>query len=369
MKALGKGILLLAVVVVGGILVFGSGGFPTGTTGGTTPIGSLTDTTPVTSTTGQIFNGDLEVTNTGGDSNDPAITYDGSTDYNIICYERIGNDVRNWEVLDSGDDTLTEAMTIPVRKTTGTDAGITEMWCELSAEAGGQSVIIDKDGTIKANPRIDTAVYEDPDLDQTPTWVFRVNLLDIANADPNNVPTLNLRLKFMENAVSADFDQTTLSVANAGTGNHENRIKNNIDFVTTSTSNDSGAIGLSQIQVKLNSTEDTTWDENASYMEVPNGASVQRIKLSAMDRIDLTSSTTYKFKYGTDIASANLIVVPKSGDPEVDVPLILFTNFNLADQALCTEVEFKYVDSFNTFTTTSVDVEVAEGAIGDECTL
>jgi len=368
MKPLGTGILLLAVVVVGGILVFNSD-FGSGGTGGTTPIGSLTDTAPVVSQTGQIYNGDLNVSTEARDSNDPATTYDGSTDYDIICYERIGDDVRNWEVLDSGDDSVTESMIIPIRKSIGSDAGIVEAWCELSTESGGTATIIDKDGTIQANARIDTAVYEDPNLDQTPTWVFRVNLLDISSNDPNTTPSLNLRLKLMESATSADFDQTTASIANSGTGNHENRVKNNIDFVTTSSSNDSGAIALSQIIVKLNDTDDVLWDENASYLEVPNGASMQRIKLSQMDRIDLTSTTSYKYKYGNDIATANLIVVEKSGDPEVDVPLVLFTNFSAGDQALCTEVEFKYVDSFNAFSTTSNDVEIAEGLVGDECTL
>jgi len=119
----------------------------------------------------------------------------------------------------------------------------------------------------------------------------------------------------------------------------------------------------------LNVTDDTIYDANSSYIEVPNGASVQRIKLSQMDDNELTSTTTFKFKYGNDVATANLIVVEKSADPEISVPLILFTNFSNTDDAICTETEFKYVDSFNAFTTKSVDVEVAEGAVGDECTL
>lgn len=368
MKTLGKGIIGLAVIGVIAFVAFG-GELPSQGNGGTTVIGSVADTPVVTSTTGQTYNGNLEVSTTAIDSNDPATSYNGADDYDIICYERIGSDVRDWEVLDAGADSDGTAMDIPVRKTIGSDAGITEMWCEVSVESGGQMTFVDKDAIIQANARIDTAVYEDPDLDQTPTWVFRVNLLDVSPADPNQTPTLKLRLKMMEQATSADFDQTTASVANASTGNHENRIKNNIDFVTTSSSNDSGAIALSQVIITLNTTDDTIYDANSSYIEVPNGASTQRIKLSQMEDNELTSTTTFKFKYGNDVANANLIVVEKSDDPEIDVPLVLFTNFSVADQAICTETEFKYVDSFNAFSTTSNDVEVAEGAIGDECVL
>jgi hypothetical protein len=366
MKTSGKAII--AIVVVGVIAFVAYGGeFPSSGTGGTTVIGSVADTPVMTAVNGQSYNGDLLTTTNNIDSNDPATTYDGASDYSIICYERVGSDVRDWEVLDTGAIATGTEMSIPIRKTTSTDDGITEMWCEVSPSIGGQALYIDKDAVIQANSRIDTAVYEDPNLDQTPTWVFRVNLLDISPADPNQTPTLQLRLKSMEEAVSADLDPSTTSVSNAGTGNHENRIKNNIDFVTTSSGNDSGAKALSQIVIRLNTTDDTIFDANSSYIEVPNGASVQRIKLSQMDENELTSTTTFKFKYGNDVANANLIVVEKSADPEIATPLILFTNFSTTDQAICTQTEFKYVDSFNSFSTTSVDVEVAEGAIGDEC--
>ena len=370
MNNVGKGALALVavVVIVAGVMASQGTNFGS-TSAGQTTIGSLIETAPVTSTTGQGYNGDMITTFEGRDSNDPATTYSGIDDFDVICYERIGNDVRDWEVLGSGDDTqIKSPATIPIRKTTSTDAGITEMWCEIAVESGGASLIIDKDGIIKANSRIDTCIYEDPNLDQTPTWVCRVNLLDIsANDDPNNTPTLNLRLKFIENAVSGNLDQTTLDIENAGIGNHENRIKTNIDLITTSTSNDSGAVAVAQIQFKINDTDDVLWSENDSHIMIPNGNSDQRIKLSQMDRIDLTSTTSYKWKFGSDIATANIINVPKSGDPEVDIPIILFTNFSSADQALCTQLELKYVDAFNAFSTTTVDVEVSEGATGDSC--
>lgn len=364
------GVVLLAVVAV---VALGSGAIslPSGDTpAGQTQIGQLTETAPMTSEVGQVFNNNLIANWDGRDSNDPAITYDGQDDYDVICYERITDDVRNWEVLDNGDDsTSNETMNIPVRKTTATDAGVTEMWCEVAVEAGA-NLIIDKDGTVQANSLVDTCIYEDPDLDQTPTWVCRVNLLNVSPPDPNNTPEINLRLKFIEDATSADLDQTVASIANAGTGKHENRIKLNIDFVTTSTDNGAGAKGLVQITTLFNDTlSNDLWDPNNSMYEIPNGGTIQKIKLSQMDETPFQTQTMYKFKYGSDIATANIINIGKGGDPEVQTPLILTSNFQSADQALCIETEFKYSDAFNAFSVTSVDVEVAEGDVGDECTL
>ena len=287
MKKMGYGLLALVGIIVVGVFAFNGGDLPSFNqgTGGTTTVGSIGDVTPVVGL--QNYNGDLNVSTEGRDSNDPATTYSGATEYNIICYEKIGEDVNNWEVLDSGDDSATEDMIIPIRKASGADEGVMDMWCEVVVESASPSVIVDKDGTISANARIDTAIYSDPNLDQIDAWVFRVNVLDIAPNDPNNTPTMNLRLKFVEDATTANLDSTTASVAQAGTGSHENRLKWDIDFVTTSASNDAGAKALSRIQLRINDTDDTKYDINKSYIEVPNGASVQRIKLSQMDETEL----------------------------------------------------------------------------------
>lgn len=251
------------------------------------------------------------------------------------------------------------------------------MWIEITPESGGV-VLFDKDGTIRANQRIDTCIYDDPNLDQTPDWVCRVNLLDITpSADPNNIPTLNIRLKFMEDATSFNLDQTTASVINVGTGTMDNRLKFNADMITSNNENDSGAKALSQVQISVNATDgdDSLYDIGNSQIEVPMGANVQRIKLSQMDESALTSKIIYKWKYDQatgqrDVASANFIVVIKNGDPEVDFPIIFQTRFATATDALCIELELEYVDSFNVFSNTSNDVELVAGTVNaSPCTL
>jgi len=366
-------VLFIAVVAIGAFVLSGAD-IPL--RGGVVAPPAELVTTP-TIAGGQNFDGSLTTTFDGRDSNDPAITYSGITVYDTICYERVGDNVRDWEVLDGGDDaTSNEAQSIMVRKTTTADIGITEMWCEIEIEGAG-NVLMDKDATIRANSRIDTAIYDDPNLDQTSDWVFRVNLLDISPSDPNTIPSLELRLKFMEDASSANLDQTTPSLINIGTGTVDNRLKFNVDFVTTSTQNDSGAKAVSQIQISVNATngDDSLYDINNSMIEIPMGAQIQRIKLSQMDESPLTSQIIYKWKYDQatgqrDVASANFIVVPKNGDPEVDVPIIFQTRFSNANQALCIELELEYVDSFNVFSNTSNDVELVAGTQNDnECTL
>ncbi len=366
-------VLFIAVVAIGAFVLTGQDITLRG--GVVTPPAELVTTPTITG--GQNFDGSLTTTFDGRDSNDPAITYSGITVYDTICYERIGDNVRDWEVLDGGDDTTSnEAQSIMVRKTTSADVGITEMWCGIVVETGG-NVLVDKDATIRANSRIDTAIYEDPNLDQTAEWVYRVNLLDISPTDPNTIPSLELRLKFMEQASTANLDQTTPSLINIGTGTVDNRIKNNVDFITTSTQNDSGAKALSQIQISVNATngDDSLYDINNSMIEVPMGAQIQRIKLSQMDESPLTSVIIYKWKYDQatgqrDVASANFIVVQKNGDPEVDFPIIFQTRFASATDSLCIELELEYVDSFNVFSNTSNDVELVAGTTNPaECTL
>lgn len=366
-------VLFIAVIAIGAFVLSGADIPLRG--GVVTPPAEL-QTTP-TITGGQNFDGTLLTTFDGRDSNDPAITYSGITVYDTICYERIGDNVRDWEVLDGGDDsTSNEAQSIMIRKTTQADIGITEMWCGIVVESGG-NVLVDKDATIRANSRIDTAIYEDPNLDQTAEWVYRVNLLDISPTDPNTTPSLELRLKFMEQASTANLDQSVTDLINIGTGTVDNRIKNNVDFVTTSTQNDSGAKALSQIQISVNATngDDSLYDINNSMIEVPMGDSIQRIKLSQMDESPLTSVIIYKWKYDQatgqrDVASANFIVVIKNGDPEVDFPIIFQTRFATATDALCIELELEYVDSFNVFSNTSNDVELVAGTVNaSPCTL
>jgi len=351
-KTMGKAVIGLVVIVVIAVGAFAITGteIPFGAVpAGQTVVPTVTDTGLLAVPAGgQPYNGDLTVTSNGRDSNDPAVTYTGATVYDIICYERVGDDVRDWEVLDGGDDTASETMTIPIRKTTASDSGITEMWCEIVRETGGAGVLIDKDGIIQANQRIDTCIYEDPNLDQTADWVCRVNVLDISPPNPNIIPTLELRLKFLEQASTANLDQTTASIINIGTGNQENRLRYNIDFVTTSTQNDSGAKALAQVQIAINATDgdDTLYDVNDSRIEVPMGNQVQRIKLSQMTDTELPSKILYKWKYdqatgGLDVASANIINVAKNGDSEVDIPVIIETQFTQLTDALCVDVVTK----------------------------
>ncbi len=374
---MGKGVivvLVIAVIAVGAFVLSGQD-IPLRTgTGGVAPVADITQVpVPVG---GQNYNGQLTIDFITRDSNDPAITYDGTTDFNIICYERIGDNVRDWEVLGSGDDaTTTETTSIQVRKTTATDAGITEMWCEITPESGGASIYFDQVGTIK-DSRVDSCIYEDPNLDQTADFVCRINLLDISVTDPNTIPNLDVRIKFMENAVTANLN-TAPSILSIGTGNEQNRIKWAIDFVTTASQNDAGAKALSQIQISVNATDgdDTLFDVGMSMIEIPNGANIQRIKFTQMDTIPLNNKIQYKWDYDQatgqrDVASANLIVVEKGGDSEVDVPVIFETRFGLITDALCVELDLEYVDAFNVFSNTSDDVElVADTTNANECTL
>ena len=375
---MGKAVAIVAVLIVVGAVAFIASGSDIpirSQSGGTAQTGDLTDTQTITQVGGQNFDGLLTITWDARDSNDPALTYDGADDYDVICYERIGDNVRDWEVLGSGDDDTPETTGINVRASSTQDDGITEAWCEFTQEVGGAITYFDMAGTVSANgDRIDTCIYDDPNLDQTPSFVCRVNLLDISPTDPNNLPTMDLRLKFMEQATTAELGEAD-SILDIGTGNVDNRLKWSINFVTTSSQNDAGAIALSQFVIAVNATEgdDTLYDVGGSQIEVPNGETLQRLKFTQLDDIPLTSSIQYKWNYDQttgqrDVASANLIVVEKGGDPEVDIPVLIETRFGALTDSLCVNLELEYVDSFNVFSNTDDSLElVADTTNADEC--
>jgi len=216
----GIAVVIVVVLVVGvaGVFVLSDQGildldFQLGQiTGGIGTIGQLEET-PTTLGI-QNFDGNLAVKFIGEDEGARNIqaNFDfvtSSDAYDTTCYERVGgtDDVRLWEVLDVGvpvpvitnPQVSNDEMTIKIRRTTTTDNGITEMWCEIIPEVTtfASPVYVNVDRTIESNPRIDTAIFADPNLDQKNDWVFRVNLLDISATDPNVSPSLDIRLKFI----------------------------------------------------------------------------------------------------------------------------------------------------------------------------
>jgi len=317
-------------------------------------------------------------------------TLSGVFQYETVCYERIGDTFFDWEILDfGGNANFDEQQTIKIRKSTANDVGLTEMWCSVD-RTGGDTYLVDVDGIIKANTRIDTCIFEDPDFDNTDGWICRVNLLDVSATDPKIPPTINIRLKFWKEAFTSNLGCSGCPAFINQESNHDNfRSIDNILKFDSDYLVGQGESGISSGFVKaLTQVQITTqgacasigcgagdpftgdqleenYDINDSFIEVPFGNGIQTIKLSDMESLLFEDKIVYKWMYDKatgrrDVAGANVIILDVQEDRIIDFPVVIQTTFDAGsqEQNLCVQLELEYVDSFGTFTTTENTIEI-----------
>ena len=326
---------------------------------GIASIDSFTSNTAST-TTGQVYNGDLTVTTIATDLSDPAISYGGDTEYTTICYKDNGSaDVDDWTPIATATTANPEVLTVPVSKATGGDQGLTQMYCDIDI-GSSQDYYVVKDALIKDNSRINSVIFDDANGDNVDSWIYNVNLLDVSPADPNTTPSLTLFYKLADEG-SLDVSDPT-SKASVGQGSVANNLKFKLNM-----DNAGDAESIQQLQIRLNSTDDGQWFENLSTVTI---AGIGEIKLADMVRSDLASTTVYKYTLGSDYSESNLVFIDKNGDTEVDAHVEIQSNFDATDEALCVELSVRTVDAQGSYTSgNSADAEIAEGAVGAECTL
>jgi len=362
-----------------------------------TMVGQIEETPVLLGT--QNFDGDLNVTFFAESVLETQFqkTLSGIFQYDTICYERIGDDILEWEILGvGGNANVNEQQTIKIRKTTENDAGLTEMWCRITSQTGANFFLVDIDGIIKANTRIDTCIFEDPDFNNVDDWVCRVNLLDVSMSNPKIPPILDVRLKFFrESPVSPvpDLVCTTCPTFINQESNHDNFpsidnfLKFDSDFVpAVGVSLTRGhAKALSQIQITTQgacmdqgctaftgSELEENYDINNSFIEVPFGDGTQKIKLSDMSSAIFDTKIIYKWMYDDatgrrDVAGANVIILEAQEDPIIDFPVIMQTTFarGSQNQGLCVQLELEYVNGDGTTNTTEETIEIVAQSSND----
>ena len=311
------------------------------------------------SQTGQVYNGDVTVTTIATDLSDPAVSYGGDTEYTTICYKDNNTaDVNDWTPIATATTANPEVLTIPVSKSTGNDKGLTQMYCDIDV-ASSEDYYVVKDSLIKDNSRISNAIFDDANGDNVDSWIYQVNLLDVSPADPNTTPSLTLFYKLADEGSITVSDPT--SKVSVGQGSVKNilKFKMNMD-------NAGDAESISQIQIRMNTTDDGQYFENLSTVKIDG---IGEIKLADMTRSDLASTTVWKYKLASDYSEGNMLFVDKNGDTEIDAHVDIQSNFDATNEGLCVELEIKTVDAQGAYTTSSSDAEIAEGANAVECTL
>jgi hypothetical protein len=316
-------------------------------------------TNTASSTTGQVYNGDLTVTTIATDLSDPAISYGGDTEFTTICYKDNNSaDVNDWTPIATATGANPEVLTIPVSKSSGNDKGLTQMYCDIDV-ASAQDYYVVKDSLIKDNSRISNAIFDDANGDNVDSWIYQVNLLDVSPADPNTTPSLTLFYKLADEGSLTVSDPDSKASVGQGSVNNILKFKMNMD-------NSGDAESISQIQIRLNSTDDGQWFENLSTVTI---AGIGEIKFADMVRSDLASTTVYKYTLGSDYSEGNMVFVDKNGDTEIDAHVEIQSNFDASNEGLCVELQVRTVDAQGAYTSSSADAEIAEGTNTDECTL
>ena len=325
---------------------------------GIATIDTFTSNTAST-TTGQVYNGDLTLTTIATDFTDPAISYAGDTEFTTICYKDNGSaDVDDWTPLATGTTANPEVLTIPVEKGTGGSQGLTQMYCDIDV-GSAQDYYVVKDSLIKDNSRISSVIFDDANGDNVDSWIYNVNLIDVSPADPNTTPSLTVFYKLADEGSLTVSDPT--SKASVGQGSVANNLKFKLNM-----DNAGDAESIQQLQIRVNSTDDGQWFENLSTVTI---AGIGEIKLADMVRSDLASTTVYKYTLGSDYSEGNMIVIEKNGDTEVDAHVEIQSNFDASNEGLCVELQVRTVDAQGAYTSSSADAEIAEGTNADECTL
>ena len=290
---------------------------------------------------------------------DPAVGYGGATEYTTICFKDNGSsNTKDWTPIATATSADPEVLTIPVARGTVAEGGLTMIWCDVDIDSA-QDYYLVKDKLISDNSRITSVIFDDANSDNVSGWIYNVNLIGVSPPDPNTTPTLTLFYTLIDEG-SLDVSDPT-SLASVGQGSVTNTLKFKITM-----DNQGDGEAISQVKITLNGTEDARWKTNLSFFEIEG---IGKIFLSQMIESELSSTFTYKYNLGNDYSTANMIFIDKNGDTEVNAHVTIESNLDASNEAICVELEIRTVDAQGAFSTNSEDAEIAEGVVGDECTL
>ena len=337
-----KGIVVL-VAIIGGVWYLNDSGML-----------SLTDTgnggqaiiAPIgTSTTNQddiqVYSGSLTMKNLLSDAEDPATARTDDTNADTIYYKRtLDGEFRKLASSTSNSATIT------------VDEDLKTVWAEVTVPSG-QAFYVDANAIASSHSRVGTPIWADPNLDNKNSYVFPIDITGISTPDPNNTPEFQLMIDlWTDGTLTIDSPSDTTAV---GQGKVKTTVKWSADMTAEKT-----AEAVTEIKITLNSTDTTQWYETDSFIEVPSGTGTQKVTFAQMDRSDLSSTTVYKFKYGTDVDTANMFVVPKNADTEIRTPVTIYTGFDADNEGLTITYQLTKIDAQGAYTTTSDAVKVVE---------
>lgn len=344
---------VIAVIIVVGAIWYLSGNTDmlnvgSQKTSATAPVFETKDTAVGTAT----YSGDMTMKVLLSDTID-STQYTDSTQADINYYKQNADGTYTFLTTSSGG-----SVTLPVAN------GQKYVFAEVE-NPSGQAFYTDASSTASASDRVSTFAYDDWDKDNIKSYIFRIDISDIqANADPSITPSRTWFVKLIQDGTISLTTNAVTSEGSVGQG----QVESTLEFEPTFSARSTG-VALTEIKLTTNSTDTTQWYEDQSWIDIPTSSGTQRIKLSEMDRSDMSSTTVYKYKYATGVDGSNFVSIGNTGSLKTQAPLTVTTNFDASNEALCWELQLTDVTARGVYATTSDDGEIAEGSVSDECTI
>ena len=340
------GLIVLAVVAIGGLYYFMPGIFQGGQTAsiGQQPTTPFTPSVQVPGTTYQgNFDMNYVVSNAGN-----ASSLTDATQVKINYYKQNADGTYNF-LGQSASNT----------KRIGVDPSINTVWAEVVHQTSQpyftnwQKTVADNGGCTAGKGKVCNPSFLDLDKNNINSYVFPIDITPFkANADPALLPAINWQLLLdadQQALFNSPADQTSI-----GTGSIQNTIEWQLNF-----DHQPGTERVTAFQIRINDTDDTKWNTLKSYLLINN----QQFTLADMSSYKDTSNTrtVYEKKFGTDVNTSFIVGVDAVGVKNVKAPFIWYTNLASGDD-MCIEIEATKVSALGAYTETTDDVEMTNDA-------
>lgn len=221
--------------------------------------------------------------------------------------------------------------------------------------AAGKDFYADAVGITERNNRVLSFDFIDINNDRSQEFVFEYDVTGLGGIGRQAGSNPEIPLKIL----SYDLATVTLTsqgdITGVGQSIQTSRLKFDMDFASSET-----AIANLEYEVRFNSTDNRMWQESTTTLDIPFGDEVQSVRLTEFDRQETATETIYTWDISDDLGGANFIAVCSSCDTNVELPLVIDTNFNAAGEGLLITVKITEILPDQSLNTISASGKILE---------
>ena len=349
------------IVIVGAFMLVGGANY-INNLGGSNPAG-VTVFTPQASNPGSTYKGNVAFSVVGSNiGNGTSLTADTNFDVEYFAkagdiYTKISLETDGTESIPIGDNDI--------------------VYAQVTSPAS-QAFLQDWVSTLEANPNglVKKPAYVDITKDGVIDYLYPLDVSPLRQAgmgNPNLVPPFPWYLKFHgDQTLSLDAPASKASV---GTGTKSSTITWQASMDTQP-----GTDAIKAFQITVNGTRSTNeLAEEQSFIDFPFGneaSGYKKIYLSdpafslSEDFTSGSTKTIMRYTISSQIDGADFITVATQGTKQVPISLTVETNMDATNDGVCLELRIEPINARNVVgTALTDDVELAEGAVGEECSV